>query len=470
MAIIGQNMPIIKQGSTDPSVLVLQEYLKLAGLFPGTITGSFGENTTNAVKRFQRENKLDPDGIVDEKTWSVLQLLVDASGGFPPAPNSRIKPVLKVGDQGPYVAELQRQLQNLGYYSGQINSNFDSNLSKAVKSFQSINKLSPDGVVGNDTWGALYYLYSPLTVCTGPEEGEGGGENDHLVYTVKAGDSLWSIAQQFGTTVDVIKELNGLENNNLTIGQQLKIPGTNDGGTTPDYIIHVVRSGDTLWNLAQRYGTTVDAIRALNNLTSDALSLGQELKIPNASSGGGGGTTPTPTPDYTIYVVKSGDTLWNLAQRYGTTVDAIRALNNLTSDALSLGQELKIPNSPTSNESRIIENERPKEKNNQQYVVKNGDTLWKLAQKYGTTVSDIKSASRISSDNLSIGQRLTIPNSSSGVIREASSDHQISYTVKSGDSLWMISKRYNTTVDKIIKANNLTSSLLSIGQILVIPS
>ena len=93
-----------------------------------------------------------------------------------------------------------------------------------------------------------------------------------------------------------------------------------------------MRSGDTLWLLANRYGTTVDAIKRQNGLTSDNLQIGQVLQIPVSQNG-----------QYITYTVRSGDTLWLLANRYGTTVDAIRRANGLTSDHLSIGQTLRIP-------------------------------------------------------------------------------------------------------------------------------
>ncbi|MDR0975846.1 MAG: LysM peptidoglycan-binding domain-containing protein [Christensenellaceae bacterium] len=102
---------------------------------------------------------------------------------------------------------------------------------------------------------------------------------------------------------------------------------------TPDCTPYTVKAGDTLWKLAERYGTTVAAIKAASGITSDNLQIGQQLCIP---SGGGTGCTP--------YTVKAGDTLWALANRYGTTVNAIKAASGITSDRLQIGQQLCIPN------------------------------------------------------------------------------------------------------------------------------
>ncbi len=213
------------------------------------------------------------------------------------------------------------------------------------------------------------------------------------VYVVKSGDSLWSIANRYNTTVDTIKRLNNLTSNTLSVGQVLTLPST--GTTTPSTPggnTYVVKSGDSLWSIANRYNTTVDAIKQLNNLTSNTLSVGQVLKLPTSTGPSQGGTSIGNT-----YVVKSGDSLWNIANRYNTTVDAIKQLNNLTSNTLSIGQVLKLPTSTGSSSAGTT------------YVVKSGDSLWSIASRYNTTVDAIKRASGITSNLLSIGQVLTIP-------------------------------------------------------------
>ena len=150
------------------------------------------------------------------------------------------------------------------------------------------------------------------------------------VYIVKSGDSLWSIANRYNTTVNELKSLNNLTSNTLSIGQRLIIPTSSSNETDSTY---TVKSGDSLWSIANRYNTTVNELKTLNNLTSNTLSIGQRLRIPTGSSSDTGST----------YIVKSGDSLWSIANRYNTTVNELKSLNNLTSNTLSIGQTLKVP-------------------------------------------------------------------------------------------------------------------------------
>lgn len=160
-------------------------------------------------------------------------------------------------------------------------------------------------------------------------------------YTVKAGDTLYSIAQRFNTTVAKIAAANNLPNVNfLRIGQVLIIPGTSTTPTPPPVTstTYTVKAGDTLYSIAQRFNTTVAKIAAANNITNvNLLRIGQVLKIP--------GTTATPPPATSIkYTVKAGDTLYSIAIRYNTTVAKIAAANNITNvNFLRIGQVLTIP-------------------------------------------------------------------------------------------------------------------------------
>jgi LysM repeat protein len=186
-------------------------------------------------------------------------------------------------------------------------------------------------------------------------------------YTVQAGDTLSSIAANFGTDVESIMAGNALTDPNvLSIGQELTIPGAT-GNTTAvaaessevaeDTAAAVpseytVVEGDTLSSIAAAFGTDVDSIMAANALTDPSLlSIGQVLTIPGAAAS----TDAAITTDATVttdvatsavgdYTVVEGDTLWTIAEANGTDVDALMAANGLTEDSLlSIGQVLTLP-------------------------------------------------------------------------------------------------------------------------------
>ena len=277
------------------------------------------------------------------------------------------------------------------------------------------------------------------------------------VYVVQKGDSLYSIAQRFNTTVDTIKRLNNLTSNTLQVGQVLIISESTISPGPSNYITYTVKSGDSLWKIANQYNTTTATIKSLNNLSSNTLQIGQQLKIPTTSSS----QEPSTSTNYTTYTVKSGDSLWKIANQFGVSVNDIVTLNNLGSNVLQIGQQLKIPTS--SNNSNTTS-----PSNNIIYTVQNGDSLWKISQKYNVPVSDIISTNNLTTTLLKVGQQLKIPTSNNNS-NTTSSSNNTEYVVKSGDSLWLIANRYNTTVNAIKNLNNLTSNTLQIGQVLRIP-
>ena len=256
-------------------------------------------------------------------------------------------------------------------------------------------------------------------------------------YIVQKGDSLYSIANKLGTTVSELKKENNLTTNTLQIGEVLRIPTKEiyEGEEN----VYIVQKGDTLYSVAMANNTTVDELKRINNLTSNILSTGQLLKIPSAL-----------LPE-TTYIVKKGDSLYSIANKYNTTVDELKRINNLTSNILSIGQVLKLPSDKVSD----VE----KEENTINYTVQKGDSLYSIARKYSTTIDKIKDLNNLTTNLLSIGQVLLIP---------TNTNLETTYTVQKGDSLYSIAKKYNTTVDKLKQLNNLTSNLLSIGQILIV--
>ena len=204
---------------------------------------------------------------------------------------------------------------------------------------------------------------------------------DSNYYTVKSGDSLWSISRKFGITVDELKNANNLSSNLLSVGQNLIIPGQDLDATGEEYVVKI---GDTLYSIARKYNTSVDNLKSINNIITDSLAIGQIIKLPSTSN------VASDT-----YIVKKGDSLYSIARTYNTSVDKLKEINNLTSNALAIGQVLKLPSSNASE--------------NVVYTVKKGDNLYSIAREYGTTIDAIKKLNNITSNTLSIGQKLLLP-------------------------------------------------------------
>ncbi|HEX2254618.1 MAG TPA: DUF5715 family protein [Thermoanaerobaculia bacterium] len=166
-------------------------------------------------------------------------------------------------------------------------------------------------------------------------------------YRVRSGDSLWAIARRHGTSIAALQSANGLRSASIKPGQVLAIPGK-DSGDSPaaasstasaEATRYRVRSGDSLWSIARRHGTSIAAIQRANSMASTTIKPGQVLTIPGSGSSEG-----SPAQQAT-YRVRRGDNLWRIAQRHGTTTGAIQRANGMRTASIKPGQVLTIPSS-----------------------------------------------------------------------------------------------------------------------------
>ncbi len=232
----------------------------------------------------------------------------------------------------------------------------------------------------------------------------GNNPNTTFNYTVKKGDTLYGIARMYKTSVQELVKLNNLVNSDLSIGQILKIPemyNSEEEINLPEYINYTVRKGDTLYSISKKYGITPDLIIKDNSLSNNNLTIGEVLKIRILNDNGvieecfgEDYIIPTST-NYISYTVKKGDSLYSIANKYNISVSSIVSANNLKSNNLRIGEILKIP--IVSSGSTTMK-----------YIVKKGDSLYSIARKYNTTVDNLKKKNNLTGNNLSIGQELII--------------------------------------------------------------
>lgn len=250
------------------------------------------------------------------------------------------------------------------------------------------------GVSGNcdlDTFNSGILLNSKVSI---PETRKQESENSAIkYYVVQAGNTLSGIASRFGTTVQALAQLNNITNPNLIyVGQVLKIYGDNkvQRGNNNFSTTYVVQSGDTLSRIAARFGTTVQELAQLNDISNpNLIYIGEVLKLPVSNSVKSGASS---NQYQTTYVVQSGDTLSGIAARFGTTVQYLARINGiLNPNLIYVGQILKISSSGVSAQ---------RGDSTATYVVKSGDTLSGIALRFGTTVSNLVVLNDISNPNL----------------------------------------------------------------------
>ena len=270
----------------------------------------------------------------------------------------------------------------------------------------------------------------PLSLLT-----SAGGEGAEVVYSLRNNDKFANmILDNIGNAGQKKRKV-----------YQRRLPEN----PSKDYY-YIMRLTDPLESVLIEYGfidNKNDAFKLQNNLEDYAEGVvkaiadyaGVEYRIP--------GSIPE---DSNIYIVKAGDTLYSIARKYGKTVDELKELNNLTSNTLMIGQQLIINDDYSNNNDEYIE-----------YIVQRGDSLYSIAKRFGISVDLLKDINGLSSNLIGIGQMLFIPGNSNNI--------EYVYIVKRGDSLWKIAQDNNITVDDIINRNGLTSTILSIGQQLIIP-
>lgn len=348
-----------------------------------------------------------------------------------------------------------------------------------------------------------------------------GVENNNgkklIVHQTAAKDTYYSIGRRYNVAP---KEIMAFNNNKyLQIGVIIKVPTnvpfTSAGNTatlqtitaSTDVIEHIVKPKDNLNMLAEKYGTTVNDLKALNNLKSINLSIGQVLKIPVKNGEAVQNQTATetqvkeqtkPTEQNTIqqpaetssttlieHTVLPKEFLGKIAEKYGTTVDEIKKANNLSGINLRIGQKLKIPATKNTEDNKVATTtESPATSVKDAagtHTVKQGESIFNIAKQYGITAYQIRKLNNLADNALSTGQVLKISSDitteipkttekpEQANVKEPLKDQNFIYTVGNGESIFNIAKKFNLTAYQIRTANKLNDNTITSGQKLIIP-
>ncbi|WP_443946701.1 LysM peptidoglycan-binding domain-containing protein [Pedobacter sp. AW1-32] len=341
-----------------------------------------------------------------------------------------------------------------------------------------------------------------------------------IVHQIVAKDTYYSIGRRYNVAPKDIMAFN--ENKYLQIGVIIKVPTQrpfdevigNNSSNPPAvaFITHTVSAKENLNLIAEKYGTTVNQIKSLNNLSNNNLSIGQVLKIEPKNNTVQVSTTTTaqsttpivePTPvqqpanaDETIieHTVAAKEFLGKIAEKYGTTVESIKKANGLTGNNLRIGQKLKIPATKNIDENKVVSTAEPVNsgnhmvKSNDQpgtHTVTQGETIFTIAKQYGITAYQIRSMNNLSDNTLNIGQVLKVPG---GIVTAVEvpkeqqntvpvtktpvaepKEESFIHTVATGENIFSIAKKYSLTAYQIRLANKLNNNTLTVGQKLAIP-
>ena len=207
-------------------------------------------------------------------------------------------------------------------------------------------------------------------------------------YIVSKGDTLSEIAARGGVDLDRLIEFNNLKNSNIFVGQKIRFPsaGYEIESVSDVPSEYTVSRGDTLSEIAVSNGFKLNDLIAFNNLQNSNIFVGQKIRFPV-------GDYEIPNE---IYIIKKGDTLSEIAQRFRISQGRLKYMNNSISDKIVVGQKLKIPREQRNTFKRS-------------YLVKYGDTLSEIAQKYNTTTGELMFQNKLLKPDISVGQKLLIP-------------------------------------------------------------
>lgn len=291
-----------------------------------------------------------------------------------------------------------------------------TNHSMSVSQLKNLNKLSND----------MIFVGQKLVVSEKKQSASAQNQvTKTSTYTVKSGDSVWKIAHEYGMSMNELVSLNGIKNNLIFPGQVLKVKSgvkaenvskaetsgskNQNAASNGSSSTYTVKAGDSVWKISHEHGMSMDELKSLNGLKDNLIIPGQVLKVKGTSSNTKQKikTSSKETAEAgATYVVKSGDSLWAVANKQGLTVAELKRINGMSSDTIYVGQKLKVTQKSSVNAKTYAKTTNVSDKSKKKYTVKAGDSLWRIAADNKTTVNNLKAVNHLASDTIYVGQTL----------------------------------------------------------------
>jgi membrane-bound lytic murein transglycosylase D len=291
-------------------------------------------------------------------------------------------------------------------------------------------------------------------------------------YKVRKGDTISQIAEKYHISASALRKWNGLRSNKIIAGQTLKIytrestssyvESTNSDQGNVNY--HTIKRGETIGSIAELYKVSASSIRDWNGLSGDKIVAGKTLKIysdesPRLSATNLSSKTEL-TSEAVTHQIQPGETIIAISALYDVSVDDIKRWNNLSSSKIIAGKSLVVyPNG----HDKIVTTSTVKTGDDDfiYHKVKKGETISNIAETYKVSISNIQQWNNISGNKIIAGEELKIKQSSGRSTQKSKEGYHI---VEKGESLYSIATKYNTSVQKLKKLNNLSSSKIIVGQ------
>ena len=365
-----------------------------------------------------------------------------------------------------------------------------------VGQLASYNNLANDAhiLIGQRLWlVAGKVKRQPVSAQTPSRQSTSTANTNSATHKVSAGESLTAIARKYNISLHALAKENGLSvTDGVLIGQTLKLPSdaktanTTMANTSSSPSVnkpesYTVRAGDSLTSVAATHGLTVGQLASYNNLANDAhILIGQRLWLvagkvkrqPVSAQTPSRQSTSTANTNSATHKVSAGESLTAIARKYNISLHALAKENGLSvTDGVLIGQTLKLPSdakAESSTPSRLgnTKNNSTRTPANtnigitENYTVRSGDSLTMLSNRFGVAIGDLATANGLASNaNLRIGQTLKVPKLTT------------TYTVKAGDGLIALARRYGISTQELAKMNNLEPTAdLRIGQVLTVPN
>lgn len=308
----------------------------------------------------------------------------------------------------------------------------------------------------------------------------------YMTHIVQRGDTLTRIANLYGTSIDELMTLNNLKGDMIFVGQSVKLPA----------LSYTVVPGDTLFSIAMKFGSSIDGIKATNKLSTNMIFVGQKLVVPLLPAPSAAKPDVTQTPVHPVQE-KEVNAPTNPVQEKQTDASVSPVQNEqATAPTTQVREEQATPAAPASpKQEGTAEGGQQQNQSATTYNVISGDTLFLIAKKFNSTVDSIKAANNLKTNMIFVGQRLVIPASvatppvtatpetaqpsikpvpeeqtpPAPVQEEKVVEQENEYVVVAGDTLFRIANKLGTSVASIKETNNLTGNTIFVGQKLLIP-